>query len=115
MNLAFEVFSISPTVSPAVVVQHNITLSLVVMLKNLIRFLRPQHKKNKKNSKILFYPKFIYHPPQKKKKEKKVDTMGTYNSVIRFFDFLNIRSPTIWHSKICFGVVWRAATLALQV
>ena len=41
--------------------------------------------------------------------------MGTYNSVISFFDFLNIRSPKIWHSKICFGVVWRAATLARQV
>ena len=37
MNLAFEVFSISPTVSPAVVLQHNITLSLVVMLKNLMK------------------------------------------------------------------------------
>ena len=70
-----------------------------------------------KKTKILFYPKFYFTPPKerKKKKKKKVDTMGTYNSVISFFDFLNIRSPTIWHSKICFGVVWRAATLARQV
>ena len=30
--------------------------------------------------------------------------MGTYNSVISFFDFLNIRSPKIWHGKICFGL-----------
>ena len=58
---------------------------------------------------------FIIHPKRKKKRKKKVDTMGTYNSVISFFDFLNIRSPTIWHGKICFGVVWRAATLARQV
>ena len=41
--------------------------------------------------------------------------MGTHNLVISFFDFLNIRSPKIWHSKILFRVVWRAATLARQV
>ena len=59
----------------------------------------------KKNLKFLFYPKLYFiHPKRKKKKEKKVDTMGTYNSVISFFDFLNIRSPKIWHGKICFGL-----------